>query len=125
MNNPAPGFIKRPDHKLEITPFEGHVSVSIDGQEIAKTDRALMLAEADYPVVFYVPLGVIPEKMLAESDHKTWCPFKGHASYYHLTHEGDTRENAIWTYRNPFDEAMSIRDYVAIYPSAASVEPSG
>ncbi|MGI9351565.1 MAG: DUF427 domain-containing protein [Rhizobiaceae bacterium] len=123
MTNPAPGFSTHPGYSITLASFEGAVSVSVDGNEIGQTDQAIILAEASYPAVFYLPKKTLPEGMLIISDHRTWCPFKGHASYYHLAHGDQTHENAIWSYQEPFDEALAIKDHIAFYPNVASVTP--
>ncbi len=121
MSNSGPGFTSHPDHTITITPLEKSVFVSIDGVKVAETKGALLLKESQHPDAFYLPKNSLPSEMLIESDHITNCPFKGKASYYHLVHGGKTHENAVWSYRNPYDEALSIKGYIAIYPNVAQV----
>ncbi len=122
MSNPAPGFIDHPDHKISITSVDGIVATSVKSEEIVRTNEALVLDESTYPPVFYLPLRSIPQALLSDSDHETWCPFKGTASYFHLIYNGELYENAAWSYRNPFDEAHMIKDHVGFYPNVAAVE---
>ena len=49
--------------------------------------------------------------------HHTHCPYKGEASYFTLTAGGLGRENAVWTYEQPFPAVAAIRDHLAFYPS--------
>ena len=53
--------------------------------------------------------------LLRRSRHKTHCPFKGDASYWSLSVEEKTVENAVWSYEKPIEEAESIKGYVAFY----------
>jgi uncharacterized protein (DUF427 family) len=54
---------------------------------------------------------------LVRSDHSTWCPYKGEASYYHLRQaDGTMIENAVWTYETPFHAVASIKNALAVYP---------
>lgn len=124
MNNPAPGFAKHPNHTVEIIPFDGNVTIEVGGQRVGQTNVAQQLFEASYPAVFYLPLDAIPSEMLEPNDHQTWCPFKGHASYFDLVDDGKRHENAVWTYREPFDEALAIKDMIAVYPNVATVKPA-
>ncbi len=110
---------------MVITPAGGEVAVLIAGQEVARTGDAQLLAEAAYPAVYYLPAGTLPAAMLLESDHQTYCPFKGTASYHHLIHNGKTHENAVWSYSTPFDEALQIKDHIAIYANVAEVKAVG
>lgn len=123
MNHPAPGFEKHPGHTMVISPAGVEIAISVAGQEIARTEDALLLAEASYPAVYYLPVNTLPADMLVESDHQTYCPFKGEASYCHLVFDGNTHENAVWSYRTPYDEALPIKDHIAIYANVAEVKP--
>ncbi|MEO1407180.1 MAG: DUF427 domain-containing protein, partial [Pseudomonadota bacterium] len=71
---------------------------------------------ASYPAVAYLPRDLIDMSRLDRSDHTTWCPYKGEASYYHLrAADGSVRENAIWTYETPFLAVAEIKDALAVY----------
>jgi uncharacterized protein (DUF427 family) len=110
-----------PDHPITIEPNPAHVAVSLDGRVIAKTDRALELREASYPAVQYVPLADVDPAVLVDSDHETYCPFKGYASYYSVELDGHTIENAVWTYRTPYEAVAQIVDHVAFYPDKVEI----
>jgi uncharacterized protein (DUF427 family) len=115
-------LIPGPDHPITVEPNPDRVTVSAGGRTIADTRRALVLQEAGYPAVQYVPLADVDPAVLADSDHATYCPFKGDASYYDLSVDGVVAENAVWTYRAPYDAVAAIRDHVAFYPDKATVE---
>ena len=53
---------------------------------------------------------------LARSDHTTYCPYKGEASYFSIPIGGERSTNAVWTYETPFPAMAAIKDYVAFYP---------
>ena len=109
--------IPGPDHPIIITPTEGHVVVTLNGRTVADTRNALTLKESTYPPVQYIPLADVDPALLATSDHTTWCPYKGEASYYSLPAGGDRSVNAIWSYRTPHDAVAAIKDHVAFYPN--------
>jgi uncharacterized protein (DUF427 family) len=45
----------------------------------------------------------------------TQCPFKGTAHYYSL-HTGSAHlGDAVWTYEDPFDEHLDLKDRLAFY----------
>ena len=133
-DNPAPGFVRKPDYRMATEPAEVHVQVLFNATVVADTTRAVALSEADYPVVYYIPISDIRMEFAESSDHQTHCPFKGDASYWHLVVDGKREANAFWCYEAPFDEAEMIRDHVAFYPSrvdsitispVSSTAPSG
>ncbi|HLY88014.1 MAG TPA: DUF427 domain-containing protein [Acetobacteraceae bacterium] len=111
-----PMKVSGPDHPIEIRPSPSRVVVTIGGQIIADTREALTLSEADYPSVQYVPRRDVDMAALMRSDHASWCPYKGEASYYSIPAGGERSHNAVWTYETPFPAMVAIKDYIAFYP---------
>jgi uncharacterized protein (DUF427 family) len=63
---------------------------------------------------------------LARTDHATYCPYKGDASYYSIPAGGEHSTNAVWTYENPYPDVIQIKDHVAFYPNRVdSIEQEG
>src|SRR5260221_676268 len=88
--NPAPGFKKRPDHRIVTKPAGQRVQVKLNGQLIADSGDALLLEEGTYAPVYYFPRKDVKMDRLLRSSHSTHCPFKvnqlGHpyqGSIYH------------------------------------------
>jgi uncharacterized protein (DUF427 family) len=94
--------------------------VTVDGKVIADTRDALTLREASYPAVQYIPRRDVDMAALTRSEHTTFCPYKGVASYYSIPASGDRSVNAVWTYETPFEAMAQIKDYVAFYGMATS-----
>jgi uncharacterized protein (DUF427 family) len=109
-------------HPISVEPTGKHVAVRINGDVVADTDEALTLQEATYRAVLYIPLRDVVAERLRPSDTETYCPFKGEASYYHVvTESGETVDDAIWTYREPYPAVAAIADHVAFYPDKADI----
>lgn len=105
-----------PDHPITIEPNPARIVVSIAGRVLADTHNALTLREADYPPVQYIPLEDVDRSLIQETDHASYCPFKGDAGYYSIPAGGERSVNAIWTYRDPHAAVAEIKDHVAFYP---------
>jgi uncharacterized protein (DUF427 family) len=105
-----------PNHPIAIEPNPARIVVSIAGRVLADTHNALTLREADYPPVQYIPLADVDRSLIEGTDHASYCPFKGDASYYSIPAGGERSVNAIWTYRNPHAAVAEIKDHVAFYP---------
>ncbi len=105
-----------PDHPIEIQSNASRVVVIVDGRVIADTRAALTLSEAAYPAVHYIPRRDVDMAALSRSEHTSWCPYKGEASYYSIPAGGPRSTNAVWTYETPFPAMAAIKDYVAFYP---------
>jgi uncharacterized protein (DUF427 family) len=105
-----------PDHPITVEPTKARVVVKAGGRVIADSRNAFTLQESTYPAVQYIPLADVDAAVLERTDHETYCPYKGEASYYTLN-AGDVRgENAVWTYEQPYDAVAPIKDHVAFYP---------
>jgi uncharacterized protein (DUF427 family) len=117
--NPAPGFKKRPEHRIVTKPAGHRVQVKLNGELIADSSNAVLLEEGSYPPVYYFPRKDVKMDRLARTDHSTHCPFKGDASYFSL--KGGA-ENAVWTYETPFDEMLPIKELVAFYPDKVEIK---
>lgn len=111
-----PMKIPGPDHPISIAPNPSRVVVTVGGKVIADTRDALTLREASYPAVQYIPRRDVDMAALTRSEHTTYCPYKGNASYYSIPAGGDRSVNAVWTYETPFEAMAQIKDYVAFYP---------
>ena len=108
--------IPGPDHPIEIRSNPSRVVVTVGGKVIADTAEALTLSEAGYAAVQYIPPRDVDMTALARSDHTTYCPYKGEASYFSIPIGGERSTNAVWTYETPFPAMAAIKDYVAFYP---------
>ena len=124
MSSTKPQLIPGPDHPITVSPTEGHVVVRVGDQVIAESDNALTLEEASYPPVQYVPIGDVDPAVLKATDHETYCPYKGNASYYTVSTPAGELDNAVWTYRQPFDAVGEIADHAAFYPDRIEVSVS-
>lgn len=116
--NSGPGFKTYPHHRVTTAPAGVHVQIRFKGEIIADTRDAIRLDETHVghvvaPVVYYIPRKDVRMARLIRTDHQTYCPFKGHASYYSLK---DGPENAVWTYETPYDEMLAIKEHLAFYP---------
>src|SRR3984885_2076020 len=103
---------KIPDasHPITIRPTSARVTVRVGGTVVAKTDNALSLAEASYPVVQYIPIDDVDQSLLERTTSQSYCPYKGDASYYTVkSPEGGTEADVIGTHENPYPAVAEIR----------------
>ena len=118
MSNPAPGFKKRPDHRIETRPASVRVQVNYKGELIADSRDALVMQEGTYAPVYYLPRADVKMERLARTSHRTHCPFKGNASYYSIV---NGPQNAVWSYEQPYDEMTLIKGWLAFYPDKVEI----
>ena len=105
-----------PDHPISIERNPSRVVVTLAGRVIADTIHALTLREAGYRPVHYLPREDVDMAAIERTQHSTYCPYKGVASYYSICAGGARSVNAIWTYEEPYEPVAAIRDHLAFYP---------
>ena len=113
--------IPGPDHPITIEANPRHVVVTLGGLKLAETSQALILREAKYPAVQYIPRGDVDMAQLERSAHSTYCPFKGDCAYYSLSAAGERGVNAVWTYEAPYAAVEAIKDHLAFYADRVEI----
>ena len=130
MPNPAPGFVARPDHRVDLLPERRRVKVVFGGVTVADSNIALRVEETGHDPVHYLPEKDVRLDLMRPTEHHTRCPYKGEASYWTIevpSGEGSVRlsENAVWGYPSPYDEVSRLAGHYAFYTSRVdSVELS-
>ena len=121
MPNPAPGFVNRPDHRVDLLPESRRITVVFAGKTVADSSAALRVEETSHDPVYYLPEKDVRMDLLHRTDHHTRCPYKGEASYWTIeaVEAGSSRrsENAVWGYPAPYDEVSGLAGYYAFYPN--------
>ena len=63
----------------------------------------------------YFPPDSVNRQYLEDSTMHSTCPWKGEASYYTITVNGNKNPDAAWYYPDPKDAAAQIKNYVAFW----------
>jgi uncharacterized protein (DUF427 family) len=106
---------------ITTRPAERRVRVRFNGEVIADTRDALVLEEGNYPPVYYVPRKDVKMERLIRTSHTSFCPYKGHATYYSISNGGQTAKNAVWSYEAPIDAVAAIKELLAFYPDKVEI----
>ena len=110
----APG---NPAHLMWVKPFARTVTVERKGQKLAETYHPLLVVELGrdlYHPVLYIPRkDVVAE--LAENMERTFCPLKGHASYFNLIGPGGApvAQDIAWGYEDALPSATILQGHLA------------
>ena len=63
----------------------------------------------------YFPVGAVRSEHLIPSETHTFCPWKGTASYYNVSVDGQVNQDAAWYYPDPKPAADNIRGRIAFW----------
>jgi uncharacterized protein (DUF427 family) len=107
--------IEGPKHRLLATPLPRRVRGELGGRTVVDTEGAFLLHETGLKPQLYVPLADVDAAALTRTDHTTYCPFKGDASYRTVTAGDRVAENALWVYDEPLDDAPWLKGYAGVY----------
>ena len=88
-------------------------------QILAQSDDTIEIEGNQY----FPPQSIDPE-FLRPSDTRTYCPWKGTASYYDVEVDNERNENAAWYYPHPKNAASEIKDYIAFWHGVEVIDDS-
>jgi uncharacterized protein (DUF427 family) len=118
------GHVRDPYHRIDVLPTPRHVAISLDGELLAESTRALALFETALPPRWYLPR-VDLKAEIEESDKVTVCAYKGFATHWHV-HVGDgIVRDLAWTYEDPLRDGEQVRGLVCFYNERVDVELDG
>lgn len=115
------GHPRDPFHRVDVRRSSRHVVVELDGTVVADTRRPVLLFETGLPVRHYIERADVRLDLLAPSDRRTTCAYKGHASYF----SAPGHPNIAWTYEEPLPDAEQIRGLIAFFDEHADVTVDG
>jgi uncharacterized protein (DUF427 family) len=112
-------------HKITITPAGRRVEVSVGGQQLASSDRAVLLQETGSPERYYFPREDVRTDLLQPTASQTICPFKGQASYWSAEAGGQRHEDLVWSYETPIADAAAITGLLCFYNDRVELTVGG
>jgi uncharacterized protein (DUF427 family) len=120
--------------RADALPSRRRVQIEVGGTLVAESRRPVLLFETGLVTRYYVPPSDVRMDLLSSSETFTLCPYKGRASYYHLSSSDGFYEDIAWQYRRPLPDVAaaaahlcfwSERDETTILVDGELVEPLG
>ena len=112
---PPAAWLKNTGYVIDFEPLPYRVRAEVSGKTVLDSARVLVMYELGHAPVCYVPSGDLRQDLLSASDHSTYCPYKGDASYWSLTVAGRVLENAVWGYLDPYSEMAGLAGLMSVY----------
>ncbi|MEA2167800.1 MAG: hypothetical protein QOF76_1100 [Solirubrobacteraceae bacterium] len=109
--------LRDPYHRCDVRPSSRTVTVTLGGEVLAQSARALVLSETALPNRWYLPLADVRTALEATTT-TTHCPYKGDARYWSVAGVPD----AVWAYDEPLDGVAAIAGHVSFLGDGITVE---
>jgi uncharacterized protein (DUF427 family) len=93
------------------------ITVAFGGKLISDTRGAYRVLETSHPPVYYLPPADIRMDLLLHAGGRSYCEFKGEATYITILAGGRRSERAGWRYLLPPHAFRAIAGHVAFYAS--------
>ncbi len=119
------GHPRDPFKRIDVLASSRQVEVSVDGVELASSSWALMLFETHLPVRYYVPPSDVRMDLLAPSETRSTCAYKGVATYLSTRDGAESGQDIAWTYPDPLDDALRVRDHVCFWAERTDLVVDG
>jgi uncharacterized protein (DUF427 family) len=112
------GHPRDPFHRIDIVHSSRHLRIEAGGEVVAETRTPYVLFEPPLPARYYLPPEDVRMDLLQPSGTRTFCAYKGEASYLSL---GDEEQDVAWFYPAPQREAAEVTGRIAFFNERVDV----
>ena len=116
------GHLRDPYHRVDVHEASRRARVTVGGAVVAETDRPKLLSETGLRPRVYVPSADVRPDALARADKRTICPYKGEATYWHVSVDGVQVPDAAWSYEWPLPDALRVQGHVCFAGEGVETE---
>jgi uncharacterized protein (DUF427 family) len=117
---PIHGHPRDPFSRVDVRLTARPVRIELGGEVLAESTRARLLFETLVPTRFYLPREDV-RVALRPSARRTYCPYKGEASYW----SAGAHEDIAWSYEAPLPDLTMIAGLVAFWDERVDVYVDG
>jgi uncharacterized protein (DUF427 family) len=114
------GHPRDPFHRIDVLHSSRQVRLELDGQVLAVSSRPVLLFETMLPMRYYLPRADVTAELVPSST-RTWCAYKGQASYFSASVGGRLVPDIAWSYPDPQHDAARVRDLIAFFDERIDV----
>ena len=101
-----------------VEPVREPIRIVFAGRTILETTAGKRVLETTHPPVYYLPREAFTCDVLASQRQRSYCEWKGDASYWTLRVGDRSSPDCAWSYPEPTAAFEIIRNHLAVYPAA-------
>ena len=105
---PRPPALVGSDAVIEVTAL---------GVVICSTRSSLRVLETFHPPTYYLPPEAVRQELLQPAAGRSFCEWKGVASYFSVVVGERRLDRAVWSYPNPSEAYAALAGWYALYPA--------
>ena len=111
-----------PYHRIDCRPTTRRLRVEVEGHVIVDSDDTVILFETSLAPKLYVATGQVRAGVLRPSATRTYCNYKGWASYWDAVVDDVVVHDVAWSYADTLPEAAPIEGMLSFDPARVDVE---
>ena len=114
-----------PHKRVEAIASSRHVTVVLEGVELADSRRPVLLFETGLPTRYYLPPDDVRLDLLEPTSNRSRCPYKGATEQYWSVRGVPDATNVAWCYADPFPAVAKVAGLVAFYNEMVDITLDG
>lgn len=126
-DEPAPGQESVWDYPRPpvCQPDQRSVIVRAGDRILAQSSHSIRVLETASPPVFYIPETRVEQDLLEQTSDRSFCEWKGQATYWRLADGGPGDLPVAWSYPLPTPRFADIAGWFSFYPARVHCEVDG
>jgi uncharacterized protein (DUF427 family) len=117
------GHPRNPYHRIDCLRSRRRLRVEAAGATVVDTDDTLAVYETALEPRLYVDRRhVRSEVELSKSETRTYCPYKGTATYWHARIGDQVLHDVAWSYEDPLPESARLGGLLSFEEARVRVE---
>jgi uncharacterized protein (DUF427 family) len=118
------GHPRDPFHRVDVRASSRSVQLSLDGRVLADSSRPRLVFETMLATRYYLPREDVSAE-LRPSETRTWCPYKGGATYWSVAVGERVVPDLVWSYEKPLPDAAELEGYLSFFDERMDVVVDG
>lgn len=110
-----------PYHRVDCHPTRRRLRVQVGDVVLVDTDDTVILFETSLEPRLYVDPVHVRADLLRRTDTRTWCNYKGRATWWAAVVDGTVTPDVAWSYEDPLPESSRIGGFLSFDTARADV----
>jgi uncharacterized protein (DUF427 family) len=110
-----------PYHRVDCRPTNRGLRVTVAGVALVDTTDTVIVFETALKPRLYVDPSVVRTDLLRRTETRTYCNYKGYATYWAAVVGDTVVDDVAWSYADPPPECLPIKGYLSFDAALAEV----